>query len=353
MKRPVAGFARHAIAALVLSATLAHAQDEARDVEEGGAYSFAVMSGGTSRGAEDSRATLQAIGRSASRFVVHFDADPPSREACSASGLDARRALLDASAKPAVPVVSAAEWADCGSGANEQGDGDRRAEGLDASERLARVGDALFASDQSAGVERLRWTRQSAQARFSRYRENVRWQYGRVLFATFNLPANNNNFRRGAGRNGEFEERAVANRAWLDRTFRIASERRVAGIVLFVDAAPRFAHALRAPDPTSGERDGYYEWKAHLVDLAQKFRGEVLIVQGDGPRDDEAPPLHAIRDAAGRPIPHLMRMVVPEASGNARWVRIDVDSRRPSVFSVTRERVFDDPSGELYGGKVR
>ena len=340
-------FRSHAVRAFVFaigcgSASTALAQADAVDVvanNDAAPFSFAVITSDTTIDPERTAASLRAIDGSAVRFVVHAERSLPSSSSCSDVAHDARRAIIDASRKPVVPIVAASEWADCGDA------------GVEPFERLQRVGDTLFASDRSLGQARMAWSRQSATPRFRRYRENVRWQWGRVLFATVNLPNNNNDFRIGAGRNGEFEERVVANRAWLERTFRIASERRLSGIVLFVDAAPRFSLPLRVPDSRFQERDGYYEWKVALRDFVAGFGGRVLLVQARDPAGVTRPAGidRPMRDVAGRPIENLMRISVPAGANDPMWLRIDVNPAGPSLFHGTIERVFDDPSGELYG----
>ncbi len=320
----------------------AAAQSEAGDALQAGddgAFSFAVVATDTGVDDRQTATLLHAIGDTPVRFVVHFDRTPPSPTSCADAQLDRRRSLLDASPKPVVPVVGTTSWAECG------------LPGVDPFERLQRVDDLLFGSDQSLGQNPMPWLRQSAVARFHRYRENLRWQAGRVLFATLNLPDNNNAFRFGAGRNGEFEDRSVANRAWLDRTFRLAKERRLAGVVLFIDASPRFTVPLRPPDLRARDRDGYYEWKLALREALASYKGRVLLVQNrhtqPGPRADAVD--RPLRDAAGHPIDHLSRVAAPDGDGGPRWLRIDVDPASAQVFKIATERVFDDPSGELYG----
>ncbi|MEO8936617.1 MAG: hypothetical protein ABI277_04555 [Burkholderiaceae bacterium] len=333
-------------ATLVLLSCLAvaHAQSDAvGDTTPGeatGTFSVAVIGSAGEETERETAEALRAIDGTGARFVVHFDLSKPSDVSCSDASLERRRRLLDASAKPVVPVVAASEWADC--------------KGVsDPLERLSRIGDTLFDGDDSLGQTRLQWLRQTAVPRFHRYRENLRWQIGRVLFMTLNLPDNNNNFRIGAGRNGEFDERAIANRAWLERSFRVATERRLAGVVLFVDAAPRFAMQMRSPDVRSRERDGYYEWKLAMRDVMASYKGQVLLVQAhraatpEVPRRDESE--HPLHDAANRPVENLRRVAFVDRAGPMQWMRIDIDDSSARVFGVRSERAFDDPSGELYG----
>ena len=291
--------------AMMVIALPAAPADAGGALEASSSLSFAVTGSVISENDRTTRAALRAIDDSPARFIVHFDLSPPSSASCGAASIERRREVLGANQKPVVPVVAASEWSACGG------------VGTDPAERLARVGDALFGSDESLGQSPLRWVRQSSVPRFHRYRENLRWQTGGVLFVALNLPENNNNFRFGAGRNGEFEERLVANRVWLERSFRLATERRLAGIVIFVDAAPRFGLPMRAPDSRSRERDGYYEWKAALRDLASSFKGQVLLVQGHvAPQTVPSnEPDHPLRDASGKVLDHVTRIVLPDGSG--------------------------------------
>jgi len=336
--------------AAVLCSMAAYAQVDAGDAagraEDGGAFSFAVV--GTTTATERATTTvLRAIGDDPSRFVVHFEMAAKGSGACADRAKEHRRALLDGSPKPVVPVIASVEWSDCPGAPN------------DPAERLERADDLYFGGDESLGQTRLPWLRQSALPRFKRYRENLRWQSGRILFVAINLPADNNGFRFGAGRNGEFEERIVANRAWLTRTFRLAQERKLPGIVLFVDGAPRFALPLRAPDNRVPERDGYYEFKIALRELMTAFHGEVLLVQGQwagtGSRPTEVD--HPLRAANGKPFDNLIRIPVPDDADDPSWLRVAVDpdgvpgrnATGRALFRIVRQRMFDDPSGELYG----
>ncbi len=332
------------IASTALQVSLAATMTQAKTssdagVERANAFSFAVIGSAIDNSDRGTRTVLRAIDESPASFIVHFDLSSPSSGSCGAAAIDRRRVALDASIKPVVPVVAASEWSACG--------------GLvtDPEERLARVGDALFGGDESLGQSRLRWARQSSVPRFHRYRENLRWQTDNVLFVVLNLPGNNNNFRFGAGRNGEFEERQLANRVWLERAFRFAAERRLAGIVIFVDGAPRFGLPMRTPDLRGHERDGYYEWKATLRDLTSSFKGQVLLVQGhvvpQSPPTGE--PDHPLRDATGKSFAHFTRVALPDVASGGSWLRIDVVPKSPRLFRIATERVFDDPSGELYG----
>ena len=66
-------------------------------------------------------------------------------------------------------------------------------------ERLNRVRELFFAEDVSFGDTDISLIRQSSSAKFRSYAENARWEYGDILFATINLPADNNHYLPEAG----------------------------------------------------------------------------------------------------------------------------------------------------------
>ena len=145
-----------------------------------------------------------------------------------------------------------------------------------------------FADDQSLGQRKLTLSRLSSTAKFRSYAENAHWEYGGVLFATINLPANNNHFLPEAGRNSEFEDRLVANRSWLQRLFAMAQRKQLDGIVLFSDGD---VGVLDEDDNSllpsfSSKQDGFAGPRKQIRTLAKKFSGKVLLV--DTQRDGDA-----------------------------------------------------------------
>jgi hypothetical protein len=95
------------------------------------------------------------------------------------------------------------------------------------------------------------------------------------LFATLNVPANNNNYLASAGGNSEFEDRQIANRDWLHRLQTQAQRERKTHIVLFCDGNP-LPDARRKTEP----RDGYVELRQQLKNLAEKSGLKIVVIQG-------------------------------------------------------------------------
>jgi hypothetical protein len=175
-----------------------------------------------------------------------------------------------------VVALAASDWTDCKNSAGRS----------NAIERLARLRELFYAEPHSLGAKTIELTRQSLSPRFRGYAENSHWVVGKVLYATINLPANNNHYLPAAGRNSEYEDRLVANRFWLNRLFAIAKSDKVDAIVLFSEgdlkpfSEPTGLRALlRRAAPG---HDGFAEPRRLVLSLAQKFKGKVLLIDSAG-----------------------------------------------------------------------
>ncbi|MES2151763.1 MAG: hypothetical protein V4508_18445 [Pseudomonadota bacterium] len=194
-------------------------------------------------------------------------------EPCSDKLYEQRRALLDEARRPVIAALAASDWSECRNSAGRSA----------AIERLNRLRELYFAESASLGTARkLALTRQSSNPKFRSYAENAYWIVGKVLYATVNLPANNNHYRPEAGRNSEFEDRLVANRFWLNRLFALAQRHKLDALVLFSEGdvkALKQAVGLGALLARATDRqDGFAEPRRQIGTLAQKFKGRVLLV---------------------------------------------------------------------------
>ncbi|MET0268235.1 MAG: hypothetical protein ABW202_21780 [Duganella sp.] len=191
-------------------------------------------------------------------------------EPCSDRLYGGRHALLDASSVPMVVSLAGSDWSGCINSAGRS----------NAIERLNRLRELFYRDSETLGARRLPVTRLSSTAKFRSYAENAHWQVGKILFATINLPANNNHYRPEAGRNSEYEDRLVANRAWLHRLFTLATRQKMDGLVLFSDGdvglenEPGFSLLPRFEN----KQDGFAEPRRQIKAGASKFKGKVLLV---------------------------------------------------------------------------
>jgi hypothetical protein len=157
-----------------------------------------------------------------------------------------------------------------------------------------------------------------------------------------NLPAPNNNFRLGGGRNGEFEDRLVANRAWLERAFSYAEVQHLAAIVVLCQADPVMTRSTRMVEGRGTRRDGFFEFKNSLRELAARFRGPVLLVHGAG---SESGPAGWVPDLTGKLPKNLGEVRAFASPESQRWIEVVVDTRHPRVFSVAVRRLGQEERG--------
>lgn len=237
-------------------------------------HSFANGASGAI-GADDAplRQALLATSDNANVFVVatgikHAD------EACSDALYLARRELLAEAPRPLMLVPAASDWSVCTTPAGRSA----------AQERLTRLRELFFDEPNSLGARKLSVTRLSATAKFRSFAEYAQWEVGNVLYASMNVTSDNNHYRPEAGRNSEFEDRLVANRAWLHRLATHAQRKKLAAIVLFAEgdigAQPLDAKAAKTARASlaSNRQDGYADVRRQVTAIALKFPGKVLLV---------------------------------------------------------------------------
>jgi hypothetical protein len=231
-----------------------------------GEFMFGVISLAGSAGQGDAalRIAIEDTDNENHAFVVANGIKDAS-EPCNDALYQRRIALLKSAKNGLIVSMAASDWAECKTNGKSTALG-----------KLSRLRELLYEDDFSMGSSRIPLVRQSATIKFRNFPENARWEIEDVMFATLNLPANNNHYVPDAGRNSEFEDRLVANRDWLRRIFLHASKKKVRGIVVFCDGNPLAV-------PAAGKRDGYVEIRRQLTLLAKEFRGKVLLVSGQPP----------------------------------------------------------------------
>lgn len=191
-------------------------------------------------------------------------------ENCSDSVYSRSRKSLVRAENALIVSLAASDWVNCKT---------KNGKSI-AIERLNRVRELFLSDDVSFGNSSIALIRQSSSAKFRSYAENARWEYGNILFATINLPADNNHYLPDAGRNSEFEDRLIANREWLARIFIHAAQKKNQAIVLICDGNPLIVPEARKLAKLRGRRDGFIEVRKQLTGLAKKFPGKVLLLHG-------------------------------------------------------------------------
>jgi hypothetical protein len=245
-------------------------------------------------------------------------------ESCSDKLYTARRELLDDARRPVIVAPAASDWSECKNSAGRSA----------AIERLNRLRELLFTESASLG-KRLPLARLSASGKFRSYAENAHWQIGNVLYATINLPANNNHYRPEAGRNSEYEDRLVANRFWLRRLFALARRNKLDALVLFSEGdvkaltQPTGLRALLGSG--AGRQDGFAEPRRQIVAMAQKFAGKVLLIDTAATPNGKAPAIE-------------WRGNLGHLSLGSGAVEVRVTPRADTLFTL--RKAADDDEGE-------
>ena len=262
-------------ALLVAGGAMAAARDK-DDKKDDGAHRFAIIGHSFNGGGEErlKKAIDETDGKSTAFVVV--TGIKGNGEPCSDKLYQQRHALIDDGKRPMIVLPAGSDWTECRNSAGRS----------NAIERLNRVRELFYGDPSSLGARKLSVTRLSMSPRFRSYAENAHWSVDKVLYATLNLPANNNHYLLEAGRNSEYEDRLVANRFWLNRLFAIAKRDKLEAVVLFSEgdlkalSHPTGLRALlRRAVP---ENDGFAETRRQVLALAQKFPGKVLLVDTAG-----------------------------------------------------------------------
>ncbi|MBE0624338.1 MAG: metallophosphoesterase [Burkholderiales bacterium] len=307
------------LAALVLAATLAQAQAGALAPGHAGArLSFAVI-GDTpySNGEEWIFADmLKDIDREELAFVVHIGDFKSSSSPCT-DELFARRLRQFQSARHAfIYVPGDNEWTDC------------HRSGADPLERLSKLREMFYPDEHSLGESKLKLERQSADARFAEYRENVRWSMGQVLFIGLNLPGSNNNSGRTARMDAEYARRGAANAAWLAQGFDLAKSSGYSAVFIAAQANPRFERPLRRPADAT---DGYAQFRQQLLAHTLDFGKPVILIHGDSHRYRVDHPL--VDPATQQTVENFTRI---ETYGSpwVEWLRVSVDPADPRTLAI-------------------
>jgi hypothetical protein len=317
--------------ALLGAALLSTCAFAARDVSaprDDDAHRFAVIGHGLTDGGDKRLKQALADNDDGPVAFLVVTGIKGANEACSDKLYQQRRELVDAAQRPVVVLPAGSDWTECRNSAGRS----------NAIERLNRMRELYYAEPAALGARKLALTRLSISPRFRSYAENAHWSVGKVLYATVNLPANNNHYLTEAGRNSEYEDRLVANRFWLNRLFAIARRDKLAALVLFSEgdlkalSQPTGLRALlRSAIP---ENDGFAETRRQVLALAQKFNGKVLLVDSG-------------HTGKGANQAIVWQGNVGQLSTGAQAVEVEVDTGAKALFRLEKAgKAEDHPKAE-------
>lgn len=303
-------------------------------------YSFAIVSGVIDIPADEPAAQrlFESIARERNlAFVVYAGNIKGAKEACRDALYTQRDAILNAVRVPLVFVPGHDDWVTCNTVAGES---------YDPVERLDFLRQTLLADAALPDPGALPITRESEVARFRPYRENARWMHDDVVYVVLNAPAPNNHFLTAGGRNGEFEDRVIANGFWIDHAAEYAKRREARAMVVIFEGDPQFERYERAERfawlrfNRPRVRDGFRELKRTLVKAAAAFRGPILVMHAsseplaNGFLIDR--PLHADDGAL---VGNVTRVAIGPRHPANQWVKVNVSPARQTIFNVSLQDV--------------
>jgi hypothetical protein len=297
---------------------------------------FAVISDAVSRPADEApvRRMLDAIGRDGSiAFIVYDGNFKDGGEQCRDSIYQSRHDLLDASRTPLVLLLGQHDWADCGLA---------HAGAYDPVERLDFVRQLFFADPNSLGQSPLTLSRESDVARFRTFREIVRWQAQGIAFIGLNAPSPNNHYLTAGGRNGEFEDRAVATTFWLEHAAESARRTEMRALVVLLQGDPDFSRYERRErfswlrfSRANQPRDGFLELKRSLVKAAEIFRGPVLVIHGTDATEPNGFHIdQPLRNDKGLIVTNLTRVAIAFKKPQSQWLEVQSDAQWHPPFRL-------------------
>jgi hypothetical protein len=238
--------------------------------------------------------------------------------------------------KPVVYIPGDNEWTDC----HRTNNG-----GYDGLERLAHIRKVMYPSLNSLGQSQIALEHQG-KAAGDKYIENVRFQYGPVVYAGFNVPGSNNNVIMSAkectnksarnaaqcdASNAEYLERDEANVKWLEQTFKAAKDTNARGVVLVFQGDPGFDWPETEEEDESlmPQFSGYRNFISNIVAQTEKFSGQVLLVHGDTHFFKIDKPLYS----PTKLLPNLTRLQT-FGSPSLHWVKVTVDTAADQLFLI-------------------
>ncbi|MBE0612717.1 MAG: hypothetical protein IH604_03510 [Burkholderiales bacterium] len=232
------------------------------------------------------------------------------------------------------------DWSDCWP---------LKAKKVDSLELLAKIRTMYFPEGKSLGQKPIAVHNQSADPKFSKFRENLRWSMGGVTFVTLHIIGSNDNFGRTPEMNAEHMERKAANLAWIKQAFAEARATASRGLVVLTQANPGFETVWPAGNktryflpfiprgkPLPSIPLAFDDYLSALSEELETFDKPVAYLHGDTHIFRIDKPLFSSKTK--RPFLNFTRV---ETFGwpDTHWVRVTVDPADPQLFRFNAEIV--------------
>jgi hypothetical protein len=239
------------------------------------------------------------------------------------------RDIFQTSRHPLIYTPGDNEWTDCHFAPGGIPDGSE----YNPVERLAKLREIFFQGDQSLGQRPMQLARQSENPAYAKFRENARWTYGDVTFATLHVVGSNNNLGRTPDDDAEYAERNAANLVWLRQAFEAAQRANSKGMMIVWQANPFRQYDFPVPPAAIQEQarsSGFVDLVQALEAETVRFGKPVVLVHGDTHYFRIDKPLR--NSTTGRRVENFTR-VETFGTPDVHWVRVAVDYSDPELFT--------------------
>jgi len=300
---------------------------------------------------EEYQRVLAALNGRDLAFVVHigdfqFDATPYNRNPKIASMpcVDENyKAIFDSFQSIRHPFILTPgdnDWSDCWPLAAKK---------VDPIELLANIRKMFYPEGKSLGQKPIAVLNQSSDPAFAKFRENLRWTMGGVMFVTVHTVGENDNFGRTPEMDAEHLERKAANIAWLKQAFAEAKKSNSLGLVILTQANPGFEttwpdsaktrYFLRfipRGQPVPSRPIAFGDYLQTLSEELETYDRPVAYLHGDTHIFRIDKPLYSLKSK--RAFENFTRV---ETFGwpDSHWIRITVDPKDPQLFRFNPEIV--------------
>ena len=268
------------------------------------------------------------------RFVVHTGDVKAGSERCDDALLQKRFNQFQSFRDGVVVTPGDNDWTDC----HRTNNGNYLP-----TERLAKFREIFYPiAGMTSGQHRFPVRTQAAMAGFEDYVENMMWGFNGAMMATVHVVGSNNGLdpwiqidptdsydAPRPDRLAEVQAREAAALAWVDEVFAQAAARKSAGVMIAMQANPRFD--LPATD---AERQGFNKVLERITQQAIAFGKPVLLAHGDSHYFRVDKPLAGPVQPSGSQMLENVTRVENFGAQNVHWVEVFVNPRDPNVFRV-------------------
>ena len=335
-----------ACAATLLATTVAvNAQDRAFDFGLIGDMPYTKVQ------EQEYQRVLAALNATDLAFVAHigdfqFDATPYNRNPAIASmpcvdeNYKAVYESFQSIRHPFILTPGDNDWSDCWPLAAQK---------VDPLELLSKLRTMFYPEGSSLGQNPVAVHNQSVDPKFAKFRENLRWRMGGVLFVTVHTVGVNDNFGRTPEMDAEHVERKAANLAWIKQAFVEAKATDSRGLVILTQANPGFETVWPASSktryflrfiprgkPLPSMPSAFDEYLLALSEELETYDRPVAYLHGDTHIFRIDKPLFSRK--TNRVFQNFTRV---ETFGwpDTHWVRVTVDPADPQLFRFNAEIV--------------